>query len=78
MDLEEGVPPDVSLSVFFIGTFCTLIIRSARDFRWRGSWLVFMNKRHNFDRMMYDQHASMPPPSFLVLLKIHTCDKIQS
>lgn len=43
--------------------------------RWRGNWLVFMNKRHNCDRMMYDQNIHGPPTPvpflFFFLLKIY-------
>lgn len=52
----------ISLSVYSacIGT-------SACDLaRWRGDWLVFMNKRHNCDRMIYDLHIPQSPPSFLL------------
>lgn len=50
--------------------------------RWRGNWLVFMNKRHNCDRMIYDQHIPQFPPLlpflFFFSLKIYIYDKIQS
>lgn len=48
--------------------YCAHIRRSACDLaRWRGNWLVFMNKRHNCDRMMYDQRIPQPPLSFFSL-----------
>lgn len=46
--------------------------------RWRGDWLVFMNKRHNCDRMIYDlltpQSHPLLPFLFFFLLKIYICD----
>lgn len=57
----HGVCVHISLLVYG-----ARISTSACDLaRWRGDWLVFMNKRHNCDRMIYDQHIPQPPLPFL-------------
>lgn len=67
----RGVCVCVCVRLISLSVYSACIGTSACDLaRWRGDWLVFMNKRHNCDRMIYDLHIpqSPPPPSFSLFL----------